>query len=119
MTIHLPHEGGSMHFPFHQGNNLPFMLLNDHPSLLPLSKKDVNVLCDIPHFLASVAEQTNQNITSAQKELLLWHWIFAHANLTWIQYLFRETKDERPPLLKSKHKLTGEMTRRLLKCTAC
>ena len=33
--------------------------------------------------------------------------------------MFRETKDGQPPLLKPRYKLTGEMTRRLLKCAAC
>ena len=35
----------------------------------------------------SVAYESNQNLTRAQKELLLWHWKLGHANLQWIQTL--------------------------------
>ena len=71
MSLHLPNDQRTLRFPFHQGNNLPFMLLNDHPSLLPLTSRDVNMLCDIPSVLESFGEQTNQSLTTAQKELLL------------------------------------------------
>ena len=73
MALHMPHDTGIMKFPFHFGNNLPFMLLNDNPSFLPISSKDVHLLSDIPSVLTSVANQTNQNITVAQKELIVWH----------------------------------------------
>ena len=108
-----------MKFPFHKRNNLPFMLLNDHPSLLPISDNDINLLCDVVGVLTSVSEQTNQNLTMAQKELLLWHWKLAHANLQWIQSLFSIPRDESSPTLRSCHKLTGEIVRKLLKCAAC
>ena len=29
----------------------------------------------------SVADDSNKNLTGAQKELLLWHWKLGHANL--------------------------------------
>ena len=119
MAIHLPNNNGVLKFPFHLGNNLPFMLLNDHPSLIPLSSKDVHMLSDIRSVLTSVADQTNQNITVAQKELLMWHWIFAHANFPWIQSLFSEPRDGERPILKSHHRLTGDMVARHLKCAAC
>jgi hypothetical protein len=35
----------------------------------------------------SVADETNQNLTSSQKELLKWHWRIGHANMQWIQHL--------------------------------
>jgi hypothetical protein len=35
----------------------------------------------------SVADETNQNLTSSQKELLKWHWRLGHANMQWIQHL--------------------------------
>jgi hypothetical protein len=37
----------------------------------------------------SVADETNQNLTRAQKELLLWHWKFGHAGFQWVQQLLR------------------------------
>ena len=81
MVIHLPLDKHIMKFPFHNRNNLPFMLLNDHPSLLPISESDINLLCDVLSVLTSISEQTNQNLTMAQNELFLWHWKLAHTNL--------------------------------------
>lgn len=60
------------------------MLLDDHLSLFPLLSQNVNLLCDIPGVLTLVTDQTNQNITSAQKDLLLWHQILSHVNFKWI-----------------------------------
>jgi hypothetical protein len=55
--------------------------------------------------LMSVADETNQNLSLAQKELLLWHWKMGHANQSWIQHLTRKTKDTIGvnPVLKMKH----------------
>ena len=119
MAIHLPSDKGVMKFPFHKGNNLPFMLLNDHPSILPISANDINLLSNSSRILTSVAEQTNQNLTIAQKELLLWHWKLAHANFNWIQSLFSVPRDGGSPTLRSSHKLTGETVNKSLKCAAC
>ena len=49
----------------------------------------------------------------------MWHWIFAYANFSWIQSLFREPRDGGKPILKSRHRLTGEMVTRHLKYIAC
>jgi hypothetical protein len=40
-------------------------------------------------IMLSVADETNQNITGAQKELLGWHWKLGHANMPWIQKLMK------------------------------
>ncbi len=64
--------------------------------LLPLVPSDTptSFWCDA--FAYSVANITqtksilssaNQNLSSSQKELLLWHQRLSHANLTWIQTL--------------------------------
>jgi hypothetical protein len=41
----------------------------------------------------TVADETNQNITSAQKELLLWHWRLAHMGFDHLQKLLRTPSD--------------------------
>jgi hypothetical protein len=40
----------------------------------------------------SVAEETNQNITQAQKELLLWHWRLGHIGFELVQRMISSTK---------------------------
>ena len=90
MTIHMLHNEGVLKFPFHCTNNLPFMLLDKHQYLLPISSEDIHLLSSSGKILSSVTDQTNQNSTSSQKELLVWHWILAHANLPWIRSLFSE-----------------------------
>ena len=39
--------------------------------------------------------------------------------MKWIQSLFREPRDGGLPILKSSHRLTGELVTKLLKCAAC
>jgi hypothetical protein len=73
--------------PFQQGNNLPFLFTTD---LVP------DPLENIPNDLKahlSVVDQTNQNITGAQRELLLWHWRLGHIGFQWLQALMRERHD--------------------------
>ena len=44
-----------------------------------------------PDFIQShlsVADEANQNLTSSQRELLLWHWRLCHAHWKWVQKLF-------------------------------
>jgi len=38
-------------------------------------------------------DQTNQNITGAQCEFLLWHWHLGHIGFQWLQALMREHHD--------------------------
>jgi hypothetical protein len=68
---------------------LPFV-----PSHMPTS-----FWCDVFAYSAANVAQTktilsfaNQNLSSSQKELLLWHQHLSHANLSWIQTLMREQK---------------------------
>ena len=66
----------------------------------------------------SVADESNQNLTSVQKELLLWHWKLGHANLQWIQTVCREpTTNSRRFMLETRHPKTSSCV--LPKCAAC
>ncbi len=40
----------------------------------------------------SILSQKNTNLSSSQKELLLWHQRLLHASLSWIQILMRDSK---------------------------
>ena len=42
--------------------------------------------------IKSVLHQTNSNLSSSQKEVLLWHQRLSHASTTWIQTLKRDRK---------------------------
>jgi hypothetical protein len=66
----------------------------------------------------SVAEQTNQNLRPAQKELLQWHFKLGHAGFQWCQKLFAVPQDPtREQVLKPKtaHVTTCEAPL----CAAC
>ena len=40
----------------------------------------------------TILSSANQNLSSSQKELLLWHQRLSHANLSWIQTLMHDQK---------------------------
>ena len=79
-------NGSELVIPYHPNNNLPTMFVskNNKPSInithpiKPPSRTDVFSL---------VATKTNQNLTAAQKELLLWHWKLSHIGFQWLQRL--------------------------------
>ena len=77
--LHLP--GGRSHLtPYNTTNNLPLL----HP--LPISDTPPSVSA-LPLFSfnslspstisTSVADESNQNLSPSQKELLIWHWRLA------------------------------------------
>ena len=49
-------------------------------------------VCISQSVMFSVAEETNQNITQAQKELLLWHWRLGHIGFELVQRMISSTK---------------------------
>jgi hypothetical protein len=83
-------DGTILRFPYAGRSNLPIMLTKEHSSQsIGLTYHDVKSLTD-PFIVSSyvnVADETNQNLTASQKELLLWHWRFGHINLQWVQML--------------------------------
>jgi hypothetical protein len=69
--------------------------------LLPFVPNDTPPFfwCDaFAYSVANVAQtklilsSENQNLSSSQKELLLWHQCLSHANLSWIQTLMCDQK---------------------------
>ena len=81
-------DGSIMKYPFNGGSHLPLMLPSDSYGV-GMSYEDCLTLSD-PKLASSylnVADETNQNLTGSQKELLLWHWRLSHANMSWIERL--------------------------------
>ena len=113
------HNGSLLQFPHNANNNLPLMLPME-PHHISLTFDDASTLGDghSVHNYMSVADESNQNLTSTQKELLLWHWKLGHANLQWIQTLCREpTTNSRRFMLETRHPKTSSCV--LPKCAAC
>jgi hypothetical protein len=106
-----------MEFPYNPGNNLPIML-RDNPTMAGMTCSDAVFLEQHYSSFMSVAEQTNQNLRPAQKELLQWHFKLGHAGFQWCQKLFAVPQDPtREQVLKPKtaHVTTCEAPL----CAAC
>ena len=83
-------DGATLEFPYDPGSRLPMMLTRDfiqeQDRVAGLSMEECNFLTST-HAMPSLVDSTNLNMTSSQKELLLWHWKLGHANMRWIQAL--------------------------------
>ena len=76
-------DGSTLVFPYNSQNNLPLMLPSpSHNVNVDRAFDDACVLGDgfSARTFLSVADETNQNLTVSQKELLIWHWKLGHAN---------------------------------------
>ena len=114
------HDGSELEFPFHPNSNLPLML-SGRQTKMGLAFEDVMALskefdC---HGLMSVADEVNQNVTQAQRELLTWHWKLGHANFEWIQDLCRDPKTDRRRILRTRHRHVSSCPVNSLRCAAC
>ena len=121
-------DGTWLEFPYNSSSNLPFMLTGN-VNHMGLTFEDATMLGDgysvksalstANHSgLMNVADETNQNLTASQKELLLWHWKLGHANMQWIQTLCRDPKaNSRRLVLETKEAKTTSCVIPL--CAAC
>ncbi|KAG7370589.1 reverse transcriptase RNA-dependent DNA polymerase [Nitzschia inconspicua] len=82
-------------------NNLPH-LFPDWQPVVGLTRDDASLLGSAPTVALSVADETNQNLTQSQKELLLWHWKLGHSNFSWIQRLASAPRTDRRHILSTK-----------------
>ena len=116
-------EGTTLHFPYQPGRNLPFMLPSLRSSkpqpFVGLTVPDLLPLHTEPLFQGhlSVMDETNQNITSSQKELLLWHQRCGHANFSWIQSLCQTNCNAKATILPTRSPSVSTCPAPL--CTAC
>ena len=118
-------NGAVMQFPYDQGSRLPMMLTRDAlmepPTQAGLSLEECQFLATT-HALPSIVDTTNLNLTSSQKELLLWHQKLGHANMSWLQSLAAtpRTRDDvhSKPVLPTRPGSRMSSCERPL-CTAC
>jgi hypothetical protein len=116
--------GVQLKFPYFKKNNLPMILLESSFDSLQLGTIESTPINKI-HM--SVAEESNQNLTNAQKELLGWHWKLGHIGLHWLSHLLRPRSewsklDETNPQLTTPvlvSKFPGASKCPHPKCAAC
>jgi hypothetical protein len=87
------HDGSILTFPF-ADNNIPYMLTDWQP-IVGITIQDQPMMTDSKSINMSVAHETNQNLTRAQKELLTWHWKLGHCNFPWVQRLAGDPRSEK------------------------
>jgi hypothetical protein len=73
--------------------------------------------------LITVADQTNQNLTPVQRELISWHWKLGHSHLDWNQSLMRTKRAGpdagRAPPIKSRKRGVSNCPIVGMFCAAC
>jgi hypothetical protein len=106
-TVLTTSDGVSLEFPYNGGSRLPMMLTRDYlvqSNVAGLSLEECSYLAST-HALPSIVDSTNMNLTSSQKELLLWHQKLGHLNMRWIQSLGRVSQSHdsvrQEPVLRS------------------
>jgi hypothetical protein len=118
--------GAALAFPYNSGSSLPLMLttkaLDRASKFIGLTFQDLKTGGleggGALETLMSVADETNQNLTAAQKELLLWHQRLAHADMQLCQmYLSCPANDENKQILVPRHTSASACRRPL--CAAC
>jgi hypothetical protein len=118
--------GTALQFPYNEGSSLPLMLttkaLNRASKFIGLTFQDFQTSGldggGGLETLLSVADETNQNLTAAQKELLLWHQRWGHADIQLCQmYLSRPLNDEHKQIIVPKHQRASSCRKPL--CASC
>jgi hypothetical protein len=108
------HDGTLLTFRY-ADNNIPCMMSAWQP-IVGVTLQDCSTLTNTRIVGMSVGEETNQNLTSRQKELLLWHWKLGHCHFGWIQRLAREPRNGRRKVLETKVQIS---TAECPYCAAC
>jgi hypothetical protein len=108
------HDGTLLTFPY-ADNNIPYMMSAWQP-IVGVTFQDCSTLTNKQIVGMSVGEETNQNLTPKQKELLLWHWKLGHCHFGWIQRLASEPRNGRRKILESKLQIS---TAECPYCAAC
>jgi hypothetical protein len=81
MIFHDPNDNTNVRVPLHPRNNLPMSATFNKATL---SSRTVELnLC--------VTDETNQNLSESQKELLRWHFRLGHLNFAAVQQLLRSS----------------------------
>ena len=88
-------DGAELIVPYHPSNNLPTISTSNNNQI------SINITADIKptkyNIFNPVAEETNQNLLLAQKELIVWYWRLSHIGFQWLQMMMTSQQDM-PPL---------------------
>jgi hypothetical protein len=111
-----------MEFTYHKGCNLPMarVVAKSDDIMVGMTVTDAKNIFGMKgtgSMLMSVADETNQNLTASQRELLSWHQKLGHADMQQVQRLCRTTADSKSSVLQTKHNNVGNCARPL--CAAC
>ena len=120
-------NGNSFGIPYNRRNNLPMLSPLSSASSVSGCTKSLFSFQDLSSsaLTLSLTDETNQNITSPQKELLVWHWRLGHLGFGWIQYLMSPRSFRYPtgeitsanPVIITKHSTTRKCCHP--KCAGC
>jgi hypothetical protein len=85
-------DGSILSFPYQRDSNLPMMLKNKHfnqreARVAGLTFQEALAFSTAKSALKNITDETNQNISYAQKELLLWHQKLCHCDEQRVQTL--------------------------------
>ena len=89
--------------------NIPY----DEGSYLPIGIAKNSPLQEIPQLNISVIDESNRNLTAAQKPLLSWHYWLGHLNFQALQIIFKSL-----PFVKALPFLSASRCD-IPKCEAC
>jgi hypothetical protein len=88
-------DGMPLTFPYQPGSKLPMILTSNHfnnpTTKVGLTFEDTNMLANL-----TVADEVSQNLTTAKKELLLWHWKLGHADMKRLHMTIRTPQETSP-----------------------
>jgi hypothetical protein len=116
--LHLSHSKTRFQCPIDSRSNLPVALGRRPPPNDSASSPPGQCNCHSCNSLGfTVADETNQNLTPAQKELLSWHWKLGHLGFDHLQRLMRAPSDESLACIPTRFPTTSTCTPP--KCTAC
>jgi hypothetical protein len=106
-------QGAELQFPFDCRNNIPYVLATEGAFEAGLMAKQIlnlSAMSDtaLRDACRTIIQDNNLNLTTSQKELLLWHQHLCHLGQGWIQELMKSaiasTGDHDEPVLPTKTK---------------
>jgi hypothetical protein len=91
-------DGSILSFPFQKDSRLPMMLTDHHfkqreRPVAGLAFQETLAFTSTKSIFTSVADETNQNISYAHKELLIWHHKLCHLDLHRVQTFLRQPQE--------------------------
>jgi hypothetical protein len=111
------YEGDQHSFRLHFSGTPPLIVEYHERNSLPIGYATIGPVPSSirqPQLNLSILNEDNQNLTSAQKLLLQWHYRFGHLNLPSVQRLFRAV-----PILSVKFAVSAKCAIAGMRCDIC